>query len=83
MFLNRFPKQQKYFYWNAFSQESAKQQSLGCAMAQAISRHPSIEKALVRSQAIPYGIIGNQSGTMAVLPEYFCFPHHYHNTDSP
>jgi len=52
-------------------------------MAQAISRHPFIEKALVQSQAIPYGIIGNQSGTEAVLPEYFCFPTHYHNIDSP
>jgi len=78
-----FPKKQKYFYWNAFSQESTKQQSLGSAMAQAISRHPFIEKALVQSQAIPYGIIGNQSGTEAVLPEYFCFPTHYHNIDSP
>ena len=52
-------------------------------MAQEISRHPFIEKALVRSQFIPYGIIGNQSGTEAVSPEYFCFPHHYHNIDYP
>jgi hypothetical protein len=52
-------------------------------VAQAISRHPFIDNALVQSQAIPYGIIGNQSGTEAVLPEYFCFTHHYHNTDSP
>jgi hypothetical protein len=52
-------------------------------MAQAISHHPFIEKVLVRSQVIPYGIISNQSGTEAVLPEYFCFPHHYHNTDFP
>jgi len=46
MLLNTFPRKQKYFYWNAFSQESAKQQSLGCAMTQAVNRHPFLKKAL-------------------------------------
>jgi len=46
--------------------KSAKQQSVGCAMTQAISCHPFTEKALVWTYAIPYGIIGNQSGTEAL-----------------
>jgi hypothetical protein len=58
--------------------------SLGCAMAQAVSRRPLTAEARVRSPVSPYEICGGQSGTeTGFSPEYFGFPCQFHYTCVP